>query len=106
MGQTSRLAAPAGAAAPEAAARRRAACGDAGGSPCRLPRRQLPRSRRLRWRLQAVGDVRVLADQLEPGRLGLELEQRREILLTIAAADQALHDLVHQRGHRERDLAL
>src|SRR3984885_13796527 len=44
-------------------------------------------------RLQAIGDLGVLAHQAQVCGLGLELEQRGEVLPAVAAADQALHDL-------------
>ena len=38
--------------------------------------------------------------------LALEHEQRSEVFLAEPVADQALHELVHRRCDRERDLVL
>src|ERR1700744_5181749 len=56
-------------------------------------------------RLQAVRNRYVLADQRYSGRLGLHQQQRCKVLGTVTAADQALHELVHQGGDRQRDVA-
>src|SRR5512140_1206082 len=87
---------------PVAGGRRRASqrpateCG-AGGSPYCI------RVVRVGW-VQSVRYVSVLADQFEPRRRRLELEQSREVVVAMAPAEQGLDELVHQRGHRERDL--
>src|SRR5450631_1263511 len=57
-------------------------------------------------RLQAVRYLHVLTDQRDPGRVSLHLQQRSEILAPVAVPDQALDELMDERRHRQRHLAL
>src|SRR4051812_4664361 len=55
---------------------------------------------------QPVGHRRVLGTEVQAGGLRLVLEQRGEVDVVVAVADEALHDLLGGGRDRHRDLEL
>src|SRR5437588_11616285 len=76
------------------------------GASCRSPRVWMRAARSPAGLIgfQTVRYFHVLAHESDPGRVGLHLQQRSEILAAMPAADQALNQLMHGGGHRQRDL--
>src|ERR1700688_838959 len=54
--------------------------------------------------VEPVGHVRVLADECQPRRLRLLLQERSEVGIAVSTSDQALDELMDERGHRHRHL--
>jgi hypothetical protein len=55
---------------------------------------------------EPIGDIRVLALQLQARRIGLELQKCREIVIAASASDEGLNQLMDKRGDGKRDLLL
>src|SRR6516225_3203087 len=53
---------------------------------------------------EAVGHIRVLADERQARRVRLLLQQRGEIGIAVATSYQALDELMDDRRHRHRHL--
>src|SRR5438445_12560148 len=75
-------------------------------APLRFGRDFLGLARRTVFRFEAVGDVAMLGLQRQVGPTSLELQQGREIDIAQALPDQADHQLVGERRHREGNVEL